>query len=382
MRTYLIVIDSFGAGADTRAADFGDEGSNTMLHASMAIPGRKWRFLRQMGLGNAASLVGFQPEGCLAVEKPLASYGILQKEGPGKDTLTGHWELAGLVTDMSMRIFPPAYPSFPSDLISRLEKVAGRPILGNRAASGTQIIQELGPEAYDRQAVIAYTSADSVLQLAAHEEAVPLEELYRICEEARLICDDYQVGRVIARPFIGNPKEGYTRTAGRHDYSIQKPGQSDLEDRLHGEGWVVIGVGKINDIFNGDGIDVSYPDKGNTACFARVLELAGHPQAAPSAKELIFVNLVDTDMEYGHRRDPEGYCREVERVSAFLEELWALCVRGDKVIVTADHGCDPTFRGTDHTREYVPLLVMERGRRKPATSLGILDSFAACMGYI
>ena len=382
MRTYLIVIDSFGAGADSRAAEFGDEGANTMLHASQAVPGRKWRFLGQMGLGNAALLAGFQPEGCPAVERPLASYGILQKKGPGKDTLTGHWEIAGLVTDMSMRTFPPEYPSFPAALMERLEKAARRPVLGNRAASGTVIIQELGAQAYDQKAVIAYTSADSVLQLAAHEEAVPLEELYRICEEARLICDDYQVGRVIARPFIGNARDGYVRTAGRHDYSIEKPGPSNLEGKLHDGGWRVVGVGKIHDIFNGEGIDVSYPDKGNTACFARVLELAGQARHTSSARELIFVNLVDTDMEYGHRRDPEGYCREVERISSFLEQLWDLCDPGDKLFVTADHGCDPTFKGTDHTREYVPLLAAKKGGRVPGDSLGVMDSFAACMAYI
>lgn len=382
MRTYLIVIDSFGAGADSQAAAYGDEGANTMLHASMAVPGVKWRFLGKMGLGNAAAIVGFQPEGCRAVEKPFASYGILQKEGPGKDTLTGHWELAGLVTDMSLRVFPGKYPSFPKALIERLQKAAGRPILGNKAASGTQIIQEMGQEAYEKKAVIAYTSADSVLQLASHEDAVPLEELYRICKEARLICDNYQIGRVIARPFTGNPKAGYTRTAGRHDYSIQKPGKSYLEDRLHGEGWIVTGVGKINDIFNGDGIDVSYPDKGNTACFTRVLKIASHGQPNQASKELVFVNLVDTDMEYGHRRDPKGYCQEVERISGFLEELWGLCVRGDKVIVTADHGCDPTFHGTDHTREYVPLLVMEKGRIGEAVNLGKMNSFSECIKQI
>ncbi len=382
MRTYLIVIDSFGAGADSQAAAYGDEGANTMLHASLAVPGVKWSFLGKMGLGNAAMIVGFQPEGCLANDKPLASYGILQKEGPGKDTLTGHWELAGLVTDRSLRTFPAAHPSFPEDFMARLKQAAGRPVLGNRAASGTQIIQELGQEAYHKKAIIAYTSADSVLQLAAHEEAVPLEELYRICKQARLICDDYQVGRVIARPFTGNPETGYTRTAGRHDYSIEKPGPSDLEDRLHQEGWTVTGVGKINDIFNGDGIDVNYPDKGNSACFERVLGIASAPQPNPESKELIFVNLVDTDMEYGHRRDPEGYCREVERISGFLEKLWTLCVRGDKLIVTADHGCDPTFKGTDHTREYVPLLILEKGRMQQAVNLGKMDSFTKCIQYI
>lgn len=382
MRTYLIVIDSFGAGADSQAAAYGDEGSNTMLHASLAVPGVKWRFLGKMGLGNAAAIVGFQPEGCLANDKPLASYGILQKEGPGKDTLTGHWELAGLVTDMSLKTFPAAYPSFPEGFMERLKQAAGRPVLGNKAASGTQIIQELGEEAYHKKAIIAYTSADSVLQLAAHEEAVPLEELYRICKQARLICDDYQVGRVIARPFVGNSKEGYSRTAGRHDYSIQKPGKSYLEDRLHSEGWVITGVGKNNDIFNGDGIDIRYPDKGNAACFARVLEIASYGQPTPASKELVFVNLVDTDMEYGHRRDPVGYCKEVERISGFLEKLWALCIRGDKVIVTADHGCDPTFKGTDHTREYVPLLVMEKGRIGEAVNLGKMNSFSECIKQI
>lgn len=381
MRAYLIVIDSFGAGADPVAHRFGDEGANTMLHASQAVAGPKWSFLGKMGLGNAAALAGFEPEGCPAVQHPLASYGILQKEGPGKDTLTGHWELAGLVTAMELRTFPPAYPSFPEDFMKQLEQAAGRPVLGNRAASGTQIIQELGEEAYERRAIIAYTSADSVLQLAAHQEAVPLEELYRICREARILCDAYQVGRVIARPFVGDPVSGYTRTAFRHDYSIEKPGPCWIEGKMHTEGWTVTGVGKIGDIFNGEGIDRNYPDKGNSACFARVLELASQPQTDPAAKELIFINLIDTDMEYGHRRDPAGYCREIQRISVFLENLYGLCCTGDKLVVTADHGCDPAFRGTDHTREYVPLLALKKDG-KAGVALGKMNSFCSCIAQI
>ena len=379
MRKYILVIDSFGFGADPRAAEYGDAGSNTALHASEALPGEKWTFLGKMGLGNAAEKAGFTLNGCPAVGAPLADYGILEKKGPGKDTLTGHWELAGLYTDLAMQVFPAEYPSFPPEITGPLEKIAGRPLLGNYAASGTQIIQDLGDQALREKAIILYTSADSVMQLAAHEEAVPLEELYRICGEARKICDTYQIGRVIARPFVGNKESGFTRTKNRHDFSIALPGPSQLETTAHAEGYSVTAVGKISDIFNGKGIDRNYPDKGNDACLARTLAIAESPSIG---KELVFVNLVDTDMEYGHRRNPVGYCREVDRISRVTEQLYKKCGPEDVIAVTADHGCDPTFHGTDHTREYVPFLLLQKNALRPGEFLGLQKGFGNCLKQV
>lgn len=379
MRKFVIVMDSFGLGADSRAAEYGDAGANTAMHAAESLPGEKWAFLGKMGLGNAASLVGFAINGCPAAASPLADYGVLEKRGPGKDTLTGHWELAGLYTDLAMKVFPPAYPSFPPEITDRLKAAAGRPILGNYAASGTQIIQDLGEQAVQEKAIILYTSADSVMQLAAHEEAVPLQELYEICEAARKICDEFQVGRVIARPFLGNKEEGFIRTRNRHDFSIALPGASMLETYAHQRGYQVTAVGKISDIFNGQGIDKSYPDKGNEACLARTSEIAESPA---SSQELVFVNLVDTDMEYGHRRNPTGYCREVDRISRAMEQLYHKCGEGDVIAVTADHGCDPTFHGTDHTREYVPLLILKKGVNRPGQALGLQKGFGNCLSPV
>lgn len=379
MRKFVIVIDSFGLGADPRASEYGDVGANTAQHAAESLPGNKWDFLGKLGLGNTAALVGFAIDGCPAVASPLADYGVLEKRGPGKDTLTGHWELAGLYTEMAMKVFPPSYPSFPAEITKRLEEAAARPILGNYAASGTQIIQDLGEQAVQEKAIILYTSADSVMQLAAHEEAVPLQELYRTCEAARKICDEYQIGRVIARPFLGNKEEGFTRTKNRHDFSIALPGASMLETYAHELGYHVTAVGKISDIFNGRGIDKSYPDKGNEACLTRTLEIA---EGNTSQQELVFVNLVDTDMEYGHRRNPVGYCREVDRISSAIEQLHHKCGDGDVIAVTADHGCDPTFHGTDHTREYVPLLILKKGVCRSGQSLGLRKGFGNCLDLV
>lgn len=377
MRTTILVIDSFGIGAQGDAAAYGDEGANTALHICERIEGEKWPNLRRLGLGNAGSLLGFTLPGCEPVERPLAGWGVMSERSPGKDTTTGHWEIAGIVLDKPFHTFPPTYPSFPEELVAAFESETGRKILGNKAASGTVIIEELGKEHLSTGRPILYTSSDSVLQIAAHEEVIPVEELYRLCETARRLCDPYQVGRVIARPFIGKPGS-FKRTAGRRDFSIELPGPS-LLDHLEGRGVKTIGVGKIGDIFNERGIVESHHDKGNPACLDRTCSLLAEalpagPGSASAPEELIFVNLVDTDMVYGHRRDVEGYFRAVAEIDGRLPEMMEEMRSGDLLIVTADHGCDPTFRGTDHTREHVPLIAYRKGFE--GRSLGIRSGFS------
>lgn len=372
MKATILVIDSFGIGALPDAPAYGDEGSNTALHICEGIEGAKWPSLRRMGLGNAGQLLGFDLPGCEAVEEPTASWGVMRERSPGKDTTTGHWEIAGIELDRPFHTFPPDYPSFPPELLSAFEREIGRGTLGNKAASGTVIIEELGAEHMRTGKPIVYTSSDSVFQIAAHEEVVPPEELYRYCEAARRLCDPYQVGRVIARPFVGNPGS-FTRTSGRRDFSIDLPAPS-LLDHLRDGGVRTIGVGKIGDIFNERGIDVSHHDKGNRACLDRTESLLGDHSQVDTSDEFIFVNLVDTDMIYGHRRDIEGYYRAVAEIDDRLPTLMGLMERDDLLIVTADHGCDPAFRGTDHTREHVPLLAYRKGRE--GRPLGIRSGFA------
>ena len=374
MKYYLIVIDSFGAGADDIAAEYGDEGSNTALSAAKSVPGPKWHFLGKMGLGNAMKISGKAPRGCPSVRRPLGDFGLLRKMSPGKDTQTGHWELAGLRVSEPMITFPPEYPSFPADLIEKIEKETGRKVLGNYAFSGTEIIKILGKEHEKTGGLIVYTSADSVLQIAANEKIIPHEELWDICRRVRKICDGYGIGRVIARPFTGNETDGYTRTKYRKDFSVELPGEAFMKSTLKGMGVTTVGVGKIGDIFNMQGIDINFPDKGNEECMKRVLGIAEGKEEIPD-RSFIFVNLVDTDSQYGHRRDPEGYCRCVENVSEGLSELYELMSPGDRLAVTADHGCDPCFKGTDHTREYVPYLAMTKNEKGKMISERPVEGF-------
>jgi len=377
MRYYLIVIDSFGIGADSVASEYGDVEANTALNICKAVSGPKWAFLQKIGLGNCCEILGYQLPGCEAVSAPIASYGVLEKKGFGKDTLTGHWEMAGLYAKSEMRIFPSEYPSFPASLVNELETAAGRKIIGNKAASGTEIIQELGEQHMKTGSIICYTSADSVIQIAAHEDVISKEELYEICKKARTICDKYNVGRVIARPFTGNLKDGFIRTKNRHDFSIALPGVTLLESVLKPMGVEIIAVGKIEDIFNGNGIDISYPEKGNQACIARAYDIASIP--SQNVRQLVFINLVDTDMLYGHRRDAAGYFNAITEISSNLETLYGKMCDGDVMNITADHGCDPTFKGTDHTREYVPMLICRKGDSNDALNLGIIRGFDAVM---
>ncbi|MDT8299203.1 MAG: phosphopentomutase [Spirochaetaceae bacterium] len=375
MNVFLLVIDSFGIGALPDADAYGDEGSNTAAGIGSAVGGADWPNLEAMGLGNAAALAGREIPGCPPAAQPTALFGAMREKSPGKDTTTGHWEMAGIVLKKAFPVFPQDPPSFPEEMIRLFVKETGIPgILGNKAASGTAIIEELGEEHLKTKKPICYTSADSVFQIAAHDSIYPVKELYRLCESARRLCDAYNVGRVIARPFTGNPG-AFSRTKDRHDWSIELPGKTIL-DYLKERGVQTHAVGKIGSIFNEQGIDVSHHDSGNEACIARTLELA---EAEEQGDRFVFVNLVDTDMIYGHRRDARGYHDAVAAIDGILPELESRLNPGDVYIITGDHGCDPTFRGTDHTREHVPMLmriVGESGGPASKMDVGIRDSFA------
>ncbi len=369
MRAVIIVIDSFGIGELPDAEMYGDAGSNTILHICETIEGDKWHFLKKLGLGNASLLLGNELPGCSAIQNPLASYGVLKEKSPGKDTTTGHWELAGLELSKPFTTFPLEYPSFPQKLLEDFTRETGKEIIGNKAASGTAIIEELGKEHMETGKLIVYTSGDSVFQVAAHENIVPIEELYDICAKSRILCDQYNVGRVIARPFVGEPGN-FTRTKNRRDFSIKYEGET-IFDFLQKNSVNTVGVGKIGDIFLERGINDSYHDKGNDACMNRTEKLLSKPA---EGDEFIFANYVDTDMLYGHRRNPLGYYNEVEKIDKHLGRLLEILREDELLIITADHGCDPTFKGTDHTREYVPLLSYQKGSEP--INIGIRNQFS------
>lgn len=355
-RAILIVLDSCGIGAAPDAADYGDAGANTLVHTAEAVGGLNLPCLQKIGLGNIPGLItpGLVIPGVPAVENPLASYGAMQEISKGKDTITGHWEMAGLEIKEGFQLFPKE-KSFPPELIQAFEKQTGRKVIGNKAASGTEIIKELGAEQMRSGAWIVYTSADSVWQIAAHEEIIPLAELYRGCEIARQLGNPLRIGRIIARPYRG-PPGGFQRTANRRDYSYPLPEPTVLEG-LTAAGINVFAVGKIEDIFARRGITESFHTGNNTASQARLLDLVRRTDS----KSLIIANLIDFDMLYGHRRDPAGYAKALEQTDAFLGEVVGRLDQDGLLIITADHGNDPTFRGTDHTREYVPLLVYRPG---------------------
>ena len=339
-RAIVVVLDSLGVGELPDAAQFGDAGSHTLLHILARMPDLALPNLRSLGL---LRLLGAQD-----AVLPQAGWGKMAERSRGKDTTTGHWELSGLVLDKPFPTFP---HGFPDAFLERFSQAVGRPCIGNCTASGTEIIQRLGDEAVRRGALIVYTSADSVFQVAAHEEVVPLSELYAICQTARgMLAGDLAVGRVIARPFVGG-QEQYVRTANRRDFSLEPTGRTML-DALQAAGRDVLAVGKISDIFAGRGITESFPTHGNEEGERALLDLLERDFSG-----LLFVNLVDFDMLYGHRRDAEGYGRALEHFDRTLGEALRRLRPGDLLAVTGDHGCDPTFRGTDHTREYVPLLL-------------------------
>ena len=339
-RVILIIIDSVGCGNAPDAGAFGDQGSNTLANTARAVGGLRLPNLGQLGLGNITSVEGVPP-----VDEPLGGYGRLTEISGGKDTSTGHWELMGVPLDKPF----PTYPDgFPDDLIAEFERRIGRRTLGNYPASGTVIIQELGEEHVSSRKPIVYTSADSVFQIAAHEEVIPVDELYRCCQIAReLLTGEHAVGRVIARPFVGKPGN-FTRTERRKDFSLSPP-KDTLLDVLKADGKEVIGVGKIEDIFAHRGLTQSNHTLNNVAGIDAILEFA-----AADADGLIFANLVDFDMLYGHRNNPRGYADALEEFDVRLPEIQAALRNGDVLMVTADHGNDPTTPSTDHSRERRP----------------------------
>ena len=353
-RVFLIVLDSFGVGAAPDAADFGDAGADTLgscaATGTLRVPN-----MRKLGLFNIAGVSCGTP-----ATAPAGAFGRLQEHSRGKDTTVGHWELAGLVSPRPLPLYP---QGFPEDLIREFERRTGRGVLCNRPASGTQVIQDYGREQKETGKLIVYTSGDSVFQIAAHEEYIGLAELYRCCEIAReLLQGEHGVGRVIARPYVGEYPD-YTRTANRHDYSLIPPGPT-MPRALAQAGLTVIGVGKIRDIFAGDGITETHPISGNTDGLEKTLALAER-----DFRGLCFVNLVDFDSRYGHRRDAPGYAAALNEFDDFLGDFLPRLGEGDLLLITADHGCDPGYSGTDHTREYVPLLAAGPGVR-PGTDLG------------
>ncbi len=361
-RVILIVLDSVGIGALPDAGNFNDIGSHTLRHIAEHQNGLDMPHMSELGLGNIEAL-----EGVLPVDIPIASFGKMVEISRGKDTTTGHWEMMGLVTDTPFSTYP---DGFPSELIKLLEERTGRKVIGNSVASGTEIIAELGAEHMETGNIIVYTSADSVLQIAAHEEVIPIDELYHICQIARELTmeDRFSVVRVIARPFIGTPGD-FTRTANRRDYSVTPTGKMVL-NYLQDDGVEVVAVGKISDIFAGVGISSSVHTKSNMDGVDQLLTCMDKAK-----KGLIFVNLVDFDAKFGHRRDPAGYAGALEDFDARLPEIMKKLTDQDLLIITADHGNDPTFHGTDHTREYVPLLVYLLGK-SGGKNLGIRDTFA------
>ncbi|HEX5450508.1 MAG TPA: phosphopentomutase [Gaiellaceae bacterium] len=347
-RACIIVLDAVGAGELPDAADFGDEGSNTLGNVARAVGGLDLPTLEALGLGNIAPL-----EGCAPQPGAPAIAGRLLERSKGKDTTTGHWELMGVVTPTAM----PTYPyGFPDDVIDPFMNRTGRGVIGNKAASGTEIIQELGEEHQRTGKWIVYTSADSVFQIAAHEETIPLEELYEACRVAReILTGKHAVGRVIARPFIGTPGH-YERTPNRHDFSLV-PKQPNYLSLARDAGHKVYGVGKIPDIFAHTDIDEELPTKSNVEGINKTEELLRSVDDG-----LIFTNLVETDMLWGHRNDPVNFHRCLQDFDRRLPDLLDALRPGDLMIITSDHGCDPTTPSTDHSREYALLLAYVEGR--------------------
>ena len=344
-RIFVVVMDSLGIGPMPDSPAFGDVDVNTLGHISAAVDSLNIPNLQKLGLANLCDLKQVSP-----VEKPLAYYTKLREMSNGKDTMTGHWEMMGLHITTPFRTFTET--GFPPELIAELEKRTGRKVIGNKSASGTEILDELAEEEIATGHMIVYTSADSVLQICGNEETFGLEELYRCCEIAREITmrDEWKVGRVIARPYVGRKKGEFVRTSNRHDYALKPYGQTALNALKNG-GLDVISIGKIKDIFDGEGITRALKSKSSVHGMEQTIETARE-----DFKGLCFVNLVDFDALWGHRRDPEGYAREIEKFDVKLGILLDLLKNDDLLIITADHGNDPTYTGTDHTREKVPFL--------------------------
>jgi phosphopentomutase len=362
-RAIVVVLDGLGAGHAPDAEAFGDEGANTLANTAQATGGLDAPNLEALGLGNVVEI-----EGVIAAPSPEASYGLMIERAAAKATLAGHWEMMGIVLEDAL----PTYPEgFPEDILMRFEDETGREVIGNRPASGTEIIEDLGPDQEKTGSWIVYTSADSVFQIAAHTDVIPLEELYEACEIAHGMLiggDEILVERVIARPFHGEAGDYVRENENRHDYGIEPPGETYM-DRVKNAGHEVVAVGKIRDIFDGQGITEHLPAPPDDAAKVdAILEALNRVESG-----LIFANLVDFDAKYGHRRNPEGMAANIKLFDDRLPELLEALTADDLLVITADHGNDPTFKGTDHTRERVPLLVVggDEGR-----DLGVREGFS------
>lgn len=362
-RIFLVVIDSLGIGAMKDAVEYGDAGADTLGHIDQTVKELKLPAMEKLGLGNLCTLSHVAPS-----DHPLGYYARLNEASLGKDTMTGHWEMMGLHITTPFKTF--TEHGFPSELIRELEERTGHKIVGNRSESGTKILDDLGEHQIRTGDMIVYTSADSVLQIAGHEETFGLDELYRCCEIAREITmkDEWKVGRVIARPYVGRKKGEFKRTPNRHDYAVSPFGKTAL-DILKDAGYDVISVGKIADIFNNQGITEKYHSDSSVQGMEQTIEIAKR-----DFHGLTFVNLVDFDALWGHRRNPEGYGRELEKFDEKLTQLLPLIREDDLLMITADHGNDPTYTGTDHTREQTPLLIYSPGLK--GGQLPVQDTFA------
>lgn len=360
-RVFLIVLDSVGIGAMEDAADFGDVGTNTLRSASTS-PYFHMPNMKKLGLFNIDGVKDWAP----TEEHPSAVYGRMKEASKGKDTTIGHWEISGVISKKPLPVYP---NGFPQELLDEFSRMTGRGVLCNKPYSGTEVIRDYGDEHVKTGKLIVYTSADSVFQIAAHEEVVPLEELYNDCKIARkLLTGEHSVGRVIARPFVG-ADGNYTRTTNRHDFSLEPPKETML-DALKAAGKDVIGVGKIHDIFAGRGITSYVYTKGNADGLARTLEYLEQ-----DFDGLCFVNLVDYDMLYGHRNNIDGYAKALTEFDETLPEIMAKMKEEDLLMITADHGCDPGYTcSTDHSREHTPWIIY--GKKLPSRNLGTRDTFA------
>ena len=352
-RIFVIVIDSLGIGEMPDAERFGDAGTNTLGHISGSVDSFEIPNLQKLGMANLTPLKQVKP-----LKEPIGYRGILREKSNGKDTMTGHWEMMGVETKKPFKTF--TEHGFPKELIDELEKRTGHKVIGNKSASGTEIIEELGEEEIATGHMIVYTSADSVLQICGNEETFDLKELYRCCEIARELTmkEEWRVGRVIARPYIGKKKGEFERTSNRHDYALKPPVRTALNVLKDG-GFDVISVGKIRDIFDGEGITEGHKSRSSVHGMEQTIELA-----ETDFHGLCFVNLVDFDAKWGHRRNPKGYAKELEAFDQKLGTLMETLREDDLLIITADHGNDPTYTGTDHTREKVPFLAYSKSMKE------------------
>lgn len=369
-RIHLIVMDSVGIGEAPDAANFNDVGADTLGHIAEEMKGLHMPNMERLGYTNIRSLVGREDlQGMTSVDKPEAYFGYMQEASVGKDTMTGHWEIMGLNIDKPFKVYP---EGFPKELLDELEARTGRKILCNLPYSGTEVIEDYGKEHMETGALIVYTSADPVMQIAAHEDIVPLDELYKICEIARELTQkpEFLVGRVIARPFVGEPGS-FTRTSNRHDYALKPFGRTVMNE-LKDANLDVIALGKISDIYNGEGVTEAIRTKDNTDGMDKLVDVVKR-----DFHGLSFLNLVDFDANFGHRRDPLGYGEALQEFDRRLPEVLEAMGEDDLLLITADHGNDPTFPGTDHTREYVPLIAYSKRFVNGGKALPKMNTFAS-----